>query len=126
MTLGTVKKPLTGPWLGIAKRVLAGNDNLEKLSLCAASAVERSKVRGNVNAMVDLGFLAWLDGGRICLTPLGKALTSVEQIDNGRIHWGAGLTGSLCGVYDKNRQEECQNRVKVTCPNCLRILKSRP
>lgn len=39
--------------------------------------------------------------------------------DNGQIHYGSGLKGSLCGVEDPSRREQ-SNWIGVTCVGCLR------
>jgi hypothetical protein len=57
--------------------------------------------------------------------PVAQKLSSTV-LDNGAIHWGAGMPGSLCGTFDPGRKEEVNNRAKVTCKKCIRILKSRP
>lgn len=51
------------------------------------------------------------------------SITSVE--DNGEVHYGAGMPGSLCGVHSKTRKEVSTYK-GVTCPDCLKLLRSRP
>lgn len=46
--------------------------------------------------------------------------------DNGEMHYGAGLKGSLCGVEVKGRRETSRRSAGVTCKECLRLLKQRP
>jgi len=45
--------------------------------------------------------------------------------DNGKMHYGSNMPGSLCGVHAKDRKEKPHNR-GITCPDCIRILKGRP
>lgn len=58
------------------------------------------------------------------LDKINKSLSS-HVPDNGLMHYGAGLKGSLCGVEDPNRKERADNR-GITCPDCRKILKQRP
>jgi hypothetical protein len=51
-------------------------------------------------------------------------LTSVVP-DNGKVHYGSNMPGSLCGVHSRPRREVAHT-IGVTCPNCLKILKGRP
>lgn len=45
--------------------------------------------------------------------------------DNGKIHYGAGMPGSLCGCHDPKRRER-PFREGVDCPDCLKIMRTRP
>jgi len=55
---------------------------------------------------------------------LAAKLSSVVR-DNGLMHYGMGLRGSLCGVVRPERQETYY-REEVKCPRCLRLLRQRP
>ena len=70
-------RPLGGPWLIIARRVMAGATDVKSLKLCAANAFEASKVTSNVRTMVRLGFL-YDDGGRLSLTSRCKDAMAKE------------------------------------------------
>ena len=67
-------RPLGGPWLVILRRVKAGNNDVARLKLCAANAAERSRVKGNVDAMKRNGFLAETNG-KLFLTDKARAAT---------------------------------------------------
>jgi hypothetical protein len=53
------------------------------------------------------------------------AKLSTHVVDNGRMHYGMGMPGSLCGVHSPTRTETTR-REKVNCPTCIGILKGRP
>lgn len=44
--------------------------------------------------------------------------------DNGKMHYGMGLKGSLCGVECEH--VETTRRELVKCGDCIRILRARP
>lgn len=50
--------------------------------------------------------------------PTGARRPTVPE-DNGEMHYGSGLRGSLCGVEAPGRREQ-SNWIGVTCPECLR------
>lgn len=45
--------------------------------------------------------------------------------DNGKIHYGVGLRGALCGVETPGRKET-HYVAPVTCPECKKELRKRP
>jgi len=45
--------------------------------------------------------------------------------ENGKVHYGQGLPGAICGNHHKDRTETTE-MLRVTCPECLKaIRKSR-
>jgi hypothetical protein len=45
--------------------------------------------------------------------------------DNGKVHYGQRLRGTICGCEASPRLESA-SRDDVTCPECLILLKGRP
>lgn len=41
--------------------------------------------------------------------------------DNGEMHYGVGIRGSICGVEDPNRRETAYEWTGVTCPACRKV-----
>lgn len=50
---------------------------------------------------------------------------TTQVTDNGKLHYGAGMPGSICGCHNPKRRETVDS-LKVDCPECKQsIAKTR-